>query len=209
MTADGTDDSIEQTVTSVEALLKATFGDAFLLSQSNATAHRYHALIDKLNNIKLLLQPYEKLAGLCASEVLQTAASVTQPIVIPPKNVPDAPEPKGKAKERRSKSYAFDFMLLDLVTLRANIQRTVGLEQLYQAANYLVPGTQRNSLTAKLNRWRNDAEFLEWSSSDDMSITPGGIKHKLSLLPLAKNDAKLTRVPDAIHHAIGLRPSYT
>ena len=208
MTANGERDSISDVVLTVEGLLKGALGDVYLMSQSLEACDRYRALSEKVINIKKLLQPFEMLVGLGASEVLLSAATAPQLAPAAQKPQKSVPEEGDSSTGRRAKSTAFDLMVLEVIGQGAHVQRPVGLEQVFQAANYLVPGTQRNSLTAKLNRWKNEAGYLNWTDSNDMRLTEAGIAHKVKLLRLAKNDPKLAQVPDAIFHAIGVRPSY-
>ena len=205
MDSGGPMDSISDVVAQVEALLKPVFADAFLLSQSGEAGGRYHSLSAGVINIQRMLQPFGILAGLGPGTLTPGVAPPPQSPAPPP----PAPGPQREAgKVRRAKSYGFDFMLLEMVSLRVTIGQPVGLAQLHAAAEHLEPGTQRNSLTAKLNRWRSPAGFLAWTRADDMMLTEAGIAEKFRLLPHARREGRMADVAAAIDHALGIRPSY-
>jgi hypothetical protein len=138
---------------------------------------------------------------------IRSADGVRKPQVrTEPKGVPM--ETPAQGRDRRPSSKAFDFLLLEALHVRPRLSVPVGLGDLKQIAKAFDENVKPTSLVAKLNRWKNDDALLEWTSHEDMHLTPQGIARRTELLPLARKTGRLDAVNDAIFAVLGVRSSY-
>lgn len=208
---DAARDVVEQTFEQVDALLVEKLGPIMKLLRSSEGTGRYTSLLGTISNIKFNLQLIERAAGFSVEGAASSAAPQREfHEQGEADQVAQVEHARGDERStgRRPKSFRFDFALLELVHQRASLAFPVGLEEMHAVANHLAPGTQRNSLTAKLNRWKNEAQYLRWVSANDMAITDKGEAFRKKLLPLAKREGPMVDVIDAIEKAVGVRPNF-
>lgn len=122
-------------------------------------------------------------------EPRQTAREA--PLANAKNSIAQGPRPtheKTSKANRRPRSKAFDFLLLEAFRHQVRFGYPIGQSNLFALASSFEPQTKRASLIAKLNRWKNDQNWLQWQDSDDITITPLGEAQRDKLLPIVRRD---------------------
>jgi len=101
---------------------------------------------------------------------------------------------------RRSKNSSYDFLLLEAFRWRDSFG-PIGQSSLLKLALAFDDFTKKPSLVAKLNRWKNDKGWLEWSHSEDIRVTERGLAERKRLFELVERDGDLGAVREAFQAA--------
>lgn len=194
--------AVEGRLTDLVALLAKGAADFSLAIEEISQAERLSpSTRAAVTSIKSYAQAIAELAGSVASD----GAPKPQAIALPQAGSIEHPS---TVRARRPSNKAFDFLLLEALHVRPRLTVPVGLGDLKLIAQAFDPAVKTASLVAKLNRWKNDDKFLEWSSHEDMHLTTRGIARRAELLPLARKTGRLDAVNEAILSVLGVRSSY-
>lgn len=195
---------VEERLSDLVALLAKGSAEFSLALEAMSQAGKLSPSIRAaLNSIKSYAQAIGEEVDLVASGV---GAAVPQGAL--PRRTGDHDEDASSARGRRRNNKAFDFLLLEALHVRTRLSVPVGLGDLKRIARIFDPYVKEASLVAKLNRWKNDGNFLEWKTHEDMHLTNLGIERRTELLPLARKTGQLEDVNQAILAVLGVRSSY-
>ena len=118
------------------------------------------------------------------------------PVVHTANSTPKAEDKKKKTRRKRSKSY--DLLLLEALMQRNRYGYPVGQQTLFELAAHLDTTSKKGSLVSKLNRWRNDKQWVEWSDPEDVCLTDNGEKKRDRLLTLVQREGSIELIKETL-----------
>ena len=170
-----------------------------------------HPLVARLRQMDPIWQEIRQIVDRLSGGALEPGNTQTHPSAPsdpqPPAAASTAPtSPASKRSSgRRPHDMALDFLLLDGLRRTELFGRVIGLADLYELSNAYEPATKRTSHNAKLNRWKNDEELVQWVDARDISLTPAGVAKRNDLLRFVRETTK-ARLLDAYKTAWGIEP---
>lgn len=117
------------------------------------------------------------------------------PVVRTTNDTPKKAESKVK-KKRRKRSKSYDLLLLEALVQRNRYGYPVGQQTLFELASQLDTTSKKGSLVSKLNRWRNDKQWVEWSDPEDIHLTDDGKNERDRLLTLVQREGSIELIKE-------------
>jgi hypothetical protein len=103
--------------------------------------------------------------------------------------MPDATKPP-----IRSRNKGFDLLLIAAPHARERFGFPISHDVLFELAKDYDPQVTRPTMVSKVNRYKNDKDWLNWETSEDIQITQKGRAAYKTLYLLADRDGDLPRV---------------
>lgn len=114
-------------------------------------------------------------------------------------------QPAKKQRVTRPRNPAVDAALLHTFDYEDRTEFPIGQTTLLEVMQYLEPNAKKTTLVSKVNRWKNDHDYLRWSHSEDLHRTPVGKEKADQLMAIARRDGHEQEIHDAINAALNIR----
>lgn len=116
------------------------------------------------------------------------------------------PDSKQTSNPRRKANPNFDALLMMGIKYSVAQGRTISQDQLFHLGQAYDAKTKRASIIAKLNRWKNEKAFLEWSKPQMIHLTEQGQTETADLEKIAATTGDLNQLNALITDVLKITP---
>ncbi len=98
-----------------------------------------------------------------------------------------------------------DAALLHIFDYEDRTDFPIGQSTLKKVMRHFNKDAKKSTLVSKVNRWKNDHDYLRWSHSEDIHRTPAGKEKADQMMAIARRDGHEEAIVAAINKALNIR----